>query len=234
MESPPTVSDFGLAGAKFEDLCISFHSLKKPDGEYERFRVRPLNSARVEEIKSKISGDTRLNSQLTVVDVTPREDNDDMFPNSDGLNDDAESQQLLPASQTCYSRLSTAARSSHTEKQYVILDGNHRFEAMLQVRLSLVESERGSPLPFQTVGCRVYENMPVEECLCIAASRNLAEGDRLQMTDFEVTNVIRNIRQSEKYKDIDQSPGESNEKNNMFAEIYKSLRAVDVSVFKLI
>lgn len=162
------------------DQDIDIHKLKKPEGDWLKYRVRPINERRVSELKSKMTSDTFLNSQITVVkEVT--EDVD----------------------------------------VFVILDGNHRFHAMTEIRQSLQESN-DSPvdLPFKTVGCRVVQNMPVMDCVALATSRNLIEGDRLQMTDYEVTAVIRNV--------IDGDPTVT-DPTELYEKIYKLFKCSDVS-----
>ena len=116
----------------------------------------------------------------------------------------------------------------NSTRTIMLLDGNHRFEAMIKIREWLLTSRQDTDddidLPFKTVGCRVLEEgTSTEEALAIATSRKIAEGDRLQMTDYEIAYVIRKVlnKLQDKHKEA------------QYNEIYRALRAGNVSCLNL-
>ncbi len=94
------------------------------------------------------------------------------------------------------------------EKKYIILDGNHRYCAILKLR-----SEPETASWFNTVPCRVYQHLGVKEALAIGFGRNRDAEDVLKMDDFSKVEVIRKLLSRDENMDV----------------VYDLLKAQDVS-----
>ena len=69
---------------------------------------------------------------------------------------------------------------------YVLLDGNHRYRAVINLRKKNLDI-------FTKLPCTIYSRMSVQQALGMAFSNNRESEDVLAMTDYEKVAVIRNI-----------------------------------------
>lgn len=74
------------------------------------------------------------------------------------------------------------------QAEYLIIDGNHRYRAMSEVR-----KNTNSPPAFNTVPCLVYREMTTVQVLATGFTRNTEAADVYKMTDFDSVEVIRKI-----------------------------------------
>lgn len=139
-----------------------------------------------------------------------------MEPESDYRVRSVNSERVETLYQTLLESGTKALRSQLTVMQkgddYTIIDGNHRYRAMLKVRKEELKEDY-----FSTVSCRVYEAIEPHYVLGLGYSSNSISGDVLKMSDFEVVECLRKIFSS----------GES--KENALGRIYNLLGAHSVS-----
>lgn len=96
--------------------------------------------------------------------------------------------------------------------QMVILDGNHRYQAMKVIRAA-----RGEDF-FPVVSCVVYEEGAIAEALAIGYNKNIEGEDLLKMSDWDKVSVIKRL--------LHQTPSDIN-------AVFKALNATDVSKITL-
>ena len=111
----------------------------------------------------------------------------------------------------------TVVRKLNDQAQYVyiILDGNHRYAAMVQIR------SRSDQTRFPKVSCRVYngEHVTKEQCLAVAFTSNKDAENVKQMTEYERVSVIRKLR----------TPGDNLTKTQILDNVYDILNITTVS-----
>lgn len=69
---------------------------------------------------------------------------------------------------------------------FILLDGNHRYEAMLRLR-------KNNRALYETIECQVFDFMSPQEAIGIAFASNTDSEDALKMTDQERVLAIRRV-----------------------------------------
>ena len=69
---------------------------------------------------------------------------------------------------------------------YIILDGNHRFNAIVQLN-------KEGHIGFHYLQCQVYEGLTVHQSLSLGFSENRKSENNLRMDDFDKVHVIRRV-----------------------------------------
>ena len=142
---------------------VPFSRLVEPSQQYANYRIRNINETRVQEFMQKLSiTNLKLSSTLTVLVST-----------SDCLSKEEFNKESLE------------------NYSFIILDGNHRYNAMISLK------EKGSTsVTNSKVECRVFVGLSEQEAILTAYGENNEKADVLLMTDYEKVSVIRKISQT--------------------------------------
>ena len=70
--------------------------------------------------------------------------------------------------------------------KYVVIDGNHRFNAVKKIRIHDLTK-------FQDLPCRIYNQMTISQAMGVAFSMNKDIEDVLRMSDYDKVKTIRKV-----------------------------------------